>query len=60
MIPAGGAHEPSLDALTDWVQVQGEGSTAKTWMQRGAFNRFWGPEKRFVIVKVFPEVPEGG
>lgn len=60
MIPAGGAHEPSLDALTDWVTVRGRGSTATTRMQRGAFNRYWGPVKGFTIVAVFPVIPEGG
>lgn len=59
MIPAGGASEPSLDSLAQWVRVQGPGSTATTWMQRGAFDREW-VTHGLTIVEVFPVIPEGG
>ena len=59
MIPAGGAHEPSLDGLADWVTVKRPDSTATTRMQRGAYDRYWST-RGFEIVSVFPVIPEGG
>lgn len=58
-IPAGGAPEPGLDTLAQWVTVRAPGSLATSRMQRGAYDRYWA-SRGFVIVAVFPVIPEGG
>lgn len=59
MIPAGGAREPSLDSLSDWVTVKRPGSNATTRMQTGAYLRYW-ITRGFTVVSTFPVIPEGG
>lgn len=59
-IPAGGAPEHPLWAGYDWVEVQAPSSTATARMQRGAWERYWGPVKGFALVRtLWPVIPDG-